>query len=273
MSAFEIISKEISDMTFSIVFNMLIFIAFAWFISKFAKSTIPRLLWIAIGLYLIIDSAQVSDKILYDIDTLFGVGFILPHISFFFRWLEETFETLKLITIDSYVFVITIYYKIRNFFLWFCDTYKKIYNFFTKKQDSRQEQQQDYYQEQQYREYKSYKKDSHKFYDETRDKKQEYQEKSSYKEQKIYEEAKVKQELSLEEQLMQDERYKHFFSESAYTIIGVSINDDFKTMKKRYRTLAQEYHPDKNREETEKYTILFKRINGAYQTLEKFHNK
>jgi len=283
IEAFKIISQEISDMTLASAFNMTIFIAFAWFISKFAKNTIPRLLWIGLGIYLIIASAQVSDKILYDIDTLLGLGFILPHLVFFIEWIKEIYYEFKRVTIDTYVFAITIYYKVRNFFLWFYDTYKKIHNFFTIKQNSKQEQK-DYYQEQQKQDYGSYKQDS-KFYEKAKQRKEQrqqeegstYSQEEQYQEQEYedtsssYEEAEVQQELSLEEELMQDDRYKHFFSDSAYTVLGVSINDEFKTMKKRFRKLASEFHPDRNYEEFDKYNILFARISSAYQTVEKFH--
>ena len=282
IEAFKIISQEISDMTLASAFNMTIFIAFAWFISKFAKNTIPRLLWIGLGIYFIFPLKDTG-KILYDIDTLIGIGIILPHIFFFIEWIKEIYYEFKRVTIDTYVFAITIYYKVRNFFLWFYDTYKKIHNFFTIKQNSKQEQK-DYYQEQQKQDYGSYKQDS-KFYEKAKQRKEQrqqeegstYSQEEQYQEQEYedtsssYEEAEVQQELSLEEELMQDDRYKHFFSDSAYTVLGVSINDEFKTMKKRFRKLASEFHPDRNYEEFDKYNILFARISSAYQTVEKFH--
>jgi len=282
IEAFKIISQEISDMTLASAFNMTIFIAFAWFISKFAKNTIPRLLWIGLGIYFIFPLKDTG-KILYDIDTLIGIGIILPHIFFFIEWIKEIYYEFKRVTIDTYVFAITIYYKVRNFFLWFYNTYKKIHNFFTKKQSSKQEQK-DYYQEQQKQDYGSYYKQDSKFYDKAKQRKEQreqeesstYSQEEQYKEQEYedtssYEEAEVQQELSLEDELMQDDRYKHFFSDSAYTVLGVSINDEFKTMKKRFRKLASEFHPDRNYEEFDKYNILFARISSAYQTVEKFH--
>jgi len=58
---------------------------------------------------------------------------------------------------------------------------------------------------------------------------------------------------------------------SYYEILEVSQNADKTTIKKAYRKMAKQYHPDKNRDETEKYEILFKRINNAYQDLQRFH--
>jgi len=316
VSVIEIIFKEISDMTFSTALNMLIFISFAWFISKFAKATIPRLLFISVGLYLIISSALVSDQILYDVDTLFGIGVILPHISFFIAWIAQIYEDFKQATIDTYVFGLTIYYKTINFFLWFYDTYKKIYSFFTKKERSQeQEEQKDYYQKQQYRDFgnfsrektnrrnnqqeekKEYESDFSSSNEETSQKKesssykseenkqnfdnsqeeksqkeQDQESETNYSKRETHEE-ETSDELSLEEQLMRDERYKHLFSQSIYTILGVNASDDFETMKKSYRKLAHEYHPDKHRDETEKYNILFKRINHAYEWAVKLHKK
>jgi|GEM_PF-3068030 len=257
------IVNEISNMTLSSALNMAIFIAFAWFISKFAKNTIPRLLWIGVGLYLIISSAMVSEQILYDIDTILGIGFILPHINFFFRWLHDIYLDIKQASIDTYVLFLTIYYKIRNFFLWFFDTYKKIHTFFTKSKYKDKSQnkryQQDYYQEQQKQYYSEHEHQGQKFYDrakQRREQREQEQESYSFEEdstqqeepsndeqayQEFYEEYKEKQDQSqaqkdipLEEQLKNDPRYTHLFSDSPYIVIGVSADDDFKTMKKAY---------------------------------------
>ena len=77
-----IIISELQELTPSLAFNMALFILIAWFISKFAKRTFFRLIWVTLGLYIIIASAKTSNHILYDEDTLFGIGFIAPHIRF-----------------------------------------------------------------------------------------------------------------------------------------------------------------------------------------------
>lgn len=292
IEAIEIITKEISNITIPIVINATIIIGFWWFLSKFAKSTIPRLIWLGLGTYLLL--SPKPDVVLYDVDTMVGIGIVLPHIKFFFEWIYELYEELKRVTIDTYVFGLTIYYKVRNFFLWFYDTYKKIYNFFTKKKNSEQEQR-DYYQEQQKQEYQGFKQDS-SFYDRAKQRKEQREEEEGFSEQyeeegdeqqsynnseeahqeqeseeNAYKEEKTYKEPSLEEQLKQDGRYKHLFSQSNYTILGVSVDDDLKTIKKAYRKLAQEYHPDKHLNEKDRYDVLFKQVNNAYQAVHKHH--
>jgi len=50
-----------------------------------------------------------------------------------------------------------------------------------------------------------------------------------------------------------------------YEILGVSRNDDEKTLKRRYRELAKKFHPDSNKEQDA--TAKFQEITRAYETL------
>lgn len=58
-----------------------------------------------------------------------------------------------------------------------------------------------------------------------------------------------------------------------YKILGINKDDDNKTIKKTYHTLAVKYHPDKVRERggdneaVEKATAIFKQVNTAYELL------
>ncbi|MBN2782579.1 MAG: DnaJ domain-containing protein, partial [Campylobacterales bacterium] len=61
--------------------------------------------------------------------------------------------------------------------------------------------------------------------------------------------------------------------EKAYEILGVTQNDDMNTIKKRYRTLVRQYHPDiiKSQDKDEAYieeaTAKTQEINQAYQII------
>lgn len=52
-----------------------------------------------------------------------------------------------------------------------------------------------------------------------------------------------------------------------YEILGVSEDADTKEIKKAYRRLAREYHPDANRDNREAAEARFKEINEAYEVL------
>ncbi|EEB06962.2 DNAJ protein Caj1/Djp1-type [Schizosaccharomyces japonicus yFS275] len=52
-----------------------------------------------------------------------------------------------------------------------------------------------------------------------------------------------------------------------YEILGVAIDADELTIKKAYRKLAIQYHPDKNRENPEEAKAQFQKIGEAYQVL------
>jgi len=105
------------------------FALFGWFISHYAKNNMPRLIWIGIGIYIIIGAVE-SGSVIYNLTTYFGLGLILPHLIFLYWWVKEVVNTVKLITVDTYYFFITVYYKVRNTFYWFIDFYEKIQAFF-----------------------------------------------------------------------------------------------------------------------------------------------
>ena len=52
-----------------------------------------------------------------------------------------------------------------------------------------------------------------------------------------------------------------------YDILGVEKNADSESIKKAYKKLAKQYHPDLNPEEVESSEEHFKKINEAYHVL------
>jgi DnaJ like chaperone protein len=76
------------------------------------------------------------------------------------------------------------------------------------------------------------------------------------------------------EQMMQHAQPKQTL-EDAYKILGVSPNDDMKTIKKAYRKLVRQYHPDiiKSQNKDENYmkeaTQKTQEINAAYEMIKK----
>lgn len=63
--------------------------------------------------------------------------------------------------------------------------------------------------------------------------------------------------------------------DEAYTLLGVASNDDMETIKKRYRALVKQHHPDiikaqgKSDDYIEEATEKVQQINAAYETIKK----
>lgn len=262
----EVVSEELQVITFE---NIIVFgfhIGLAYFFSKFAKNTIPRLIWFSIGAYLIYSAIfKTPNNIIFDIDMLLGVGFVLPHTKFFMEWIQNLYESLKSATINGYYFIITIYFKVRKIVLWFYNTFLKIYSFFQQnshKENTKEEHQKEYKQN-----YKSYNnKEKAKQRREERQKEEE-----SYDYEKEYEE--YKKEHGFYEKENNKDEFAQFYSDDDYVVLGVNPNDDFDTIKSKYRKLVFKYHPDKNYEEYDKYNEILQKINASYEYLKKIHKE
>ena len=68
-----------------------------------------------------------------------------------------------------------------------------------------------------------------------------------------------------------EEDYDRDDINDAYNILGVNIADDFITVKKRYRTLVKEYHPDAidDKEFIEQAKEKMQELNDAYSAIKK----
>lgn len=234
---------------------IIVVIAFAWYISQFAKATIPRLIFVSFGAYFAILGATEFDK-------LIGIGFVLPHLKFFFEWILDIFESFKRGTIDTYYTLLTIYYKTRNLFI-------RIYRFFRGFKTKSKKEQQDYYQKQDYREYEDFGQSSQN--ENRKEQRQEYRE-ESYEEQDSYSNYEEPKQ-SYQEETHDDipSEYKQFFSSSYYEVLGVGVDEEFSSIKKKFRKLQRQYHPDLNIDETELFTKISQNLNQAYEYFEKIH--
>jgi len=225
-------------------------VAFAWYISHFARATIPRLLFVSFGAYFAIVGAT-------DFDRLIGIGLVLPHIKFFFAWIIKTLDSFRRGTLDLYYSFLTIYYKTRNIFI-------KAYRFFSGRKSSQKSTGSNYYQKQEYRQYEDFGQSS----------KQENKKEQRQEQKKQEETYSNYEEPSYEEERIEDDipsEHKRFFSSSYYEVLGVSPDEDFASIKKKFRNLQREYHPDLNIDQTELYTKISQNLNQAYEYFEKIH--
>ena len=231
-----------------------IFVALLFFIpfyfSKKAETKFFHLLYSFFGIYMI--ATMEDTRVIYDVKMLVGLGLLFPQLAFIMQFIRDTIQAIKMMTSNTYYFFVTIYYKIIRFFNWIKSTYIMIKTFFTtfsfKKEDyyeQGQSSQQDY----------SYEQRHQKFYEEP---KHEEQEDTSYK---TYEEPKSEPKQEYGE-------FERFYSESVYTVLGVSPDDDYKTIKQAYRKLVREFHPDLNPDNIKLYTEITQNINGAWEKVE-----
>ena len=241
--------EELSNQLIPLLFT----VAVGWYISHFARATIPRLLFFIFGAYFAILGRT-------EFDNLIGLGLTLPHIKFFFSWIIETLDGLRKGTLDIYYTFLTIFYKTRNVFV-------KAYRFFSGKKHRKQKKStgNDYYEKQENRQYEDFGQSSQSQSRSRREERQEQQEEDySYQDNHSnYEEPKQKPEDDIASE------YKQFFTNDDYIILGISRNDDCDTIKKKWRKLQREYHPDLNMDMFELCNEITSRINGAYMTIKK----
>ena len=255
---FEQLSLEISNMDIANFIVIALLFSVPFYASKKAENIFLRLLYSLLGFYMLFTMRDI--RVLYDKEMLIGLGLILPQIRFIIQFIKDTIQTIKMMSANTYYFFVTIYYKVIRFINWVKSSYIMIKIFFegigTKKDEQRSRSQKE-------------DKDYHrKFYEEEKKQEKTYEEKQkSYHQEYTH----TKQEEPKREDKKEYGEYRQFYSDSAYTVLGVSTDDDFKTIKKAYRNLIRKYHPDLHSEQSEKYTKITQLINGAYNKLEKFH--
>ena len=130
---------------------------------------------------------------------------------------------------------------------------------FKKETYEEQDSQQDY----------SYEEKHQKFYEEPKQEEQKsYQKEESKSKSQYKEQSYTKQEKPKSEPKKEHGEFDQFYSKSAYTVLGVSTDDDYKTIKKEYKRLVRVYHPDLNPDNIKLYNEITQLINGAWEKVE-----
>jgi len=231
----------------------LLVIAIAWFLSQYARNTIPRLLFIGLSLYLLAGSEIPSFSFYV------AIGFLLPHLLFLKEYLQVQYHIFKDATINSYYFLLTIYGKVLGLVRWLFSLFEALkifistFSFKRAKQNyERENPHEDFYKEQARHE---------KF-------EQEYRQHQEEAKSSAYQ---SKSDASNIFNPTDKKEFERYFSKSKYEVLGVDADADYQEISKAYKTLAKMFHPDIGtlRDET---GLVIKRINLAYDCV-KAHKK
>lgn len=199
--------------------------------SKKAKTEFFRLLYSFFGIYMLLTIDFINP--IYNHKLLVGLGLLIPQVNFIKQYTLETIQTIKMMTANTYYFVITVYYKVLRFIDWVKSTFIMLKIFFTTFSFKKE----DYYQEKQ----------------------------STYR--SHYNQGNTQQSYK------DNPEYIQFFSTDSYIVLGVSRSDSKKVIKTARNELLKKYHTDKNYkdspEKLEIYLEIVKNINNAWSKVEK----
>jgi hypothetical protein len=229
----EILNLGLKDI---IVVTLLFSISF--YFSKKAKTIFFHLLYVILAVLMFTSSTDGFS--IHNIKIIIGLGLLIPQIKFMIIFTQDTIKTIKMMSANTYYFFITLYYKTIRFIKWLKSSFIMLKVFFTTFSFN----QNDYSSEQNNQE--------------------------SYEERYKQEQEYSKEERS--EHNVADE-YKQFYSDDDYVVLGVSPDDDLKTIKKAYRKLLNIYHTDLNQhlppDELVIYNEITQNLNSAWGNIER----
>ncbi len=265
MEAFNSFFYNLFGVNPQLVVGILLVIFVASYFSNHAKSGFARIITFLIGLFLTLSTPTSGWNFI-------GVGMILPHLKFTFNYVQVQLFILKQIGVDGYYLYLSVYYKTINFFKWIIGLFiaVKNFNFQEFKQSFKKEKHEFNYEkyEQKQREYSSF--EENKFYDETQQQKRQEQQQKYQKKQEYSQSNKQShssQNNSNQQRKSSSSSNSQFDSSDPFSILGVSRDDDLKTIKKAKNKLMKKYHPDVNPDNIEEATVISQKINKAYEEI------
>ncbi len=231
-----------------IIIAFLVYKLGVWISSK-ARSFIAKGIIVGGSGYLFYGFYLSSDAVIGNLFFYLFIGALKPHIAYY---INLAFVSMD-IMVNWYYIGITVFYKIVRFFKWLFSRFNKQNR--SREDNSSQEEKHDYNKERYEEAKRQYERQSGNAHQ---------QGQGAY--QKSYHEKQQHQET---EHGQYRPEHARFFSESHYSILGVEVDSTFREIKKAYRALIREYHPDLNPENEKEYTAIVQRINGAFEYFEK----
>lgn len=281
-----LIIADIEYLRWEAYFILAVIFLIPYFISRYFEAIFFRIICVLFGLSFL--GTWQQEAILRDFNFLIGTALITPHIRYFYEFIKNIifqviqyfiniFISIKNTTINTYYFFLTVYYKTLRVINWIKEIFSNVRIFLNSKKQSNYSNSS---YEQENNSYNNYEKQEYSYKEEARQEKYSYNDynssknkeryKNSNSSKKEYKNSYTQQEEDLKTNSQKD-KYARFYSPSAYIVLGVSVDDDMNKIKKVYRKLIREYHPDRNLENTKLYTEISQNINEAYDKLKKIH--
>jgi ABC-type multidrug transport system fused ATPase/permease subunit len=255
------------DELFRINFNLIIVagivFAVSYYISRFFEWIVFRLILILIAINIAVTTFN-TNSILFNLSTYMVIGIIAPHFHLMhvmmyraWYWLVDTYEkTLEIVRkiidffISVYDFLLSVIHFFQNKYMWFKD-YRQT------KQEEQNSSQNNYHKEERQQQNKKQQSSNNEYEDSKQNKQQSHQNEEKQKQQSSNQQHKSK-------------KHSRWDSEDPFIILGLSYGATKEEIKKQYKRLMREYHPDLAPESKKaQYTKIAQRLNWAYDELKR----
>jgi len=255
-----VITSELNPLPIESLIVGLLWFAFFYFPSKWFRAYLLRAFLFIVGVAVFYD-VMGRDRIIFSIDFYGSIGLFLPHVEI----VEITYLIIRERTLYLYDQIKAFIFWILTPFIWLYNLMQKIFSFFQSKKE-----QKNYKKQQQQEEQEEFKRQQQYHYEQEQQRYDEQDRQRQNSNQKKFEDKSKQKKKKQQQQQTKQEKPKEesrWDSSNPYVVLGISENASKSEIKKAYRNLSKIYHPDLTMFEKEKHTVIFQKINGAYDKL------